>query len=127
VNITKKSIALLSIAIIFSPLALADRGSSAQKSGITFNKMDQTAAFIHGDNLVTDVVAESGLEFSSGTSTPEQRAAGMSAVMVAPNGEMFESVMSKKDAALFEKAIKTLEKAGHSAAIFTNEVFAQMS
>ena len=115
-----KSAIFLSFAIIFSPIAQAAPDDGAKNTGPAFKKMDQEASFIYGDNLVTDVVPDSEMGVSAGAQTPEDKAAGLSAVMVTPNGEMFESKMNPKDAAIFEKAIKALEKAGHSASIFTN-------
>lgn len=116
-----KLVVLLSVALITSSVVQATQGKGPKNGGITFNKVDQKASFIYGENLITDVVPESDAEASSGPQTPQDKAAGMSAVMVTPNGDVYESKMDPKDAAIFEKAIKALEKAGHSASIFTSE------
>lgn len=107
---------LFSAALVFSASLPV-----AQGAGLAFKKMDQEASFIEGNDLVTDVVSDDSVGALAGVPSPEARAAGMSAVMVEPNGAMFESKMTVQDAVIFENAIRALENAGHSAAIFTNE------
>jgi glutamyl endopeptidase len=116
-----KSVALFFIAIIGLSAVEAGPGNGPKGGGIAFKKMDQKASFIEGENLVIDAIPESEAEASAGMLTPEDKAAGLSAVMVTPNGDVYESKMDPKDAAVFEKAIRALEKAGHSASLFNSE------
>jgi glutamyl endopeptidase len=111
----------LSVAIICSTVAQADRGKGPKDGGIAFNKMDEQAYFIYGNDLITDAMPESETNVSARALTLRDKAEGLSAVMVTPNGDMYESTMDPEDAAIFEKAIKALEKAGHSASIFKTD------
>ncbi len=108
------------VAVLITSVAQAEQNSGIANNKLNFVKIDQPASFIYGDNLVTDVLMESDLEAASTERTPEQRAAGLSAVMVTSDGEQFESKIDPGDAAIFEKAINALEQAGYSASIFSN-------
>ncbi len=109
------------VAVLTIPLAqAADQNVGFVDDKLNFAKTDQPASFIYGNDLVTDVLVETDFEASSTEGTFEQRAAGLSAVMVTPDGTQFESKIDPGDAAIFEEAIKTLEQAGYSASIFGN-------
>ena len=118
-----KSVVVLSVAVVCSAVAQADQGKGPKNVGIAFKKMDKQVHFIYGNNLITNTMHESEPNVSAKAPTLQEKADGLSAVMVTPNGDMYESTMAPEDAAIFLKAIKAFEKAGHSASIFqTNSV-----
>jgi glutamyl endopeptidase len=85
----------------------------AEKSA--FKKLRGKATFIHGEDLVTDVMPEIGESAHSAKQTLQEKAAGLSAVMVTSRGNLYESPMDPKDVALFERAIRDLERSGRIA------------
>ncbi|MGH8476638.1 MAG: trypsin-like serine peptidase [Methylococcales bacterium] len=116
-----KSAALLSVALIASSVVHADQVKGPKDGGIAFKKMDQQAYFIYGEDLITDVMPESDANVSARAQTLRDKAEGLSAVMVTPNGNMYESTMKPQDAAIFERAIKALEQAGYFASLFKTD------
>lgn len=83
-------------------------------------KLPGKAVFIHGDNRVTSARPEFGLSFANRPQTAEQRAAGLSAVMVTRDGDQYESRLDPRDVAVFEQAIRDLERSGRDATFFGN-------
>lgn len=77
-----------------------------------FQKTNEKASFIHGDNLVTNAMPDPGPAVTARPQTPQQKAEGMSAVMVTRNGDVYESNVSPEDALLLEEAIRALEILG---------------
>lgn len=92
--------------------ALATYTVQAQDS--QFARVSGKATFIHGEDLVTTEFPETGQ--SAGVETQARKVAGLSAVMVTPNGNQFESKMDSADIAIFEAAIRGLERSGRLAA-----------
>jgi V8-like Glu-specific endopeptidase len=86
---------------------------TAQAAG-QFERVAGKATFIHGEDLVTNALPEVGP--SAGVETQAMKVAGLSAVMVTPNGNQFESKMDPMDIAIFEAAIRGLERSGRLAA-----------
>jgi len=119
-NIAKLTLLTAMVSIAFSPLQAAPTKEESNGPLKTVKK-DQKASFIYGDNLVTDVLLESDLPAVPVKESIKLRAAGLSSVMVTPNGDQFETKMNPKDIEVFENAIRALEKAGHSAALFTDQ------
>ncbi|MEI2455290.1 trypsin-like serine protease [Lysobacter firmicutimachus] len=106
-----KSLVALSLALLVSaPLA-----NTAEAKERPFQKMSAKAKFIHGDNLVRDVLPERGGSIDARLQSPRQKAAGLSAVMVTPNGDQYAASMNPEDVAVFEKAIRDLELLGRNA------------
>lgn len=68
-----------------------------------FEKLEEKAAFIYGEDLVMDVVRDDGTA-ALAVSTLWAKADGLSAVMVLPNGDVYESRMKPEDAAAVEAA-----------------------
>jgi hypothetical protein len=93
VKTISKTVALISLTLIASPVIQAAPGNGINNGKAAFEKMDQSATFIEGDNLVPDVMPEGEVGPTSGVQSLKSKAAGLSAVMVTPNGEMFESKM----------------------------------
>jgi glutamyl endopeptidase len=104
----------LSLAIVLS----SSFAASVEAGDSSFRQLDQKARFIYGHNLVTRAPQERGLS-NARIETLEQRAAGLSAVMVARNGDQFEAKVDPMDVALFEKAIADFEKLGGSPQVFS--------
>lgn len=84
----------------------------------SFKRLPGKAIFLRGDNLVTHALPEIGASRPAALQTPQEKAAGLSAVMVTPNGDLYESRMDPQDVAIFEKAIKDLERLGRNATTF---------
>ena len=84
----------------------------------SFKRLPGKAVFLRGDNLVTHALPEIGASRPAALQTPQEKAAGLSAVMVTPNGDLYESRMDPQDVAIFEKAIKDLERLGRNATTF---------
>ena len=102
-----KSLAALGLVLLISaPMANAEESS--------FVKSAQKARFIHGENLVTGVVPDRGVVGNARHQTPRDRAAGLSAVAVTPNGDVYESGIDPEDVALLEEAIRALEILGRT-------------
>lgn len=103
--------------LLAGPMAHA---AEAGKSAFEFEKQSGKASFIHGDNLVTNAMPEVGVSATAATQTQQQKAAGLSAVMVTSSGDLYESKMDQKDVEIFEKAIRDLEKTGRTATVFSS-------
>lgn len=110
-----KNLSALCLALLIAvPTAHA---AEANKS--SFHKLSQKATFIHGDNRVMGVMPEIGMSANSRLQTQQEKAAGLSAIMVTPNGDLYESKMDPQDIAIFEKAIADLERVGRTATTFS--------
>ncbi|MFZ2752530.1 MAG: trypsin-like serine protease [Lysobacteraceae bacterium] len=109
-----KNLSTLCVALLIAiPTAQA---ADANKS--SFRKLSQKATFIHGDNRVIGAMPETGMSANSRLQTQQEKAAGLSAVMVTPNGDLYESRMDPQDIAIFEKAIADLERVGRTGTTF---------
>jgi glutamyl endopeptidase len=64
---------------------------------------------------------ETGMYENHKGETKKEKALGLSTVMVTPIGSVYESNMDPKDVAIFERAIKDLEKAGRLAKNFETD------
>jgi len=112
----KRLVLWLVVALVAAPMTYSLHAAG----NFSFERVLGRATFIYGDNLVTNVlpeVGEAAHQFES--STPEaqlaRKVAGLSAVMVRPNGAVYESKIDVKDIAIFEAAIKGLEATGRLA------------
>jgi len=85
----------------------SDQGFAEKSS---FKRLRGKVTFIHGDDLVTDVMPEIGVSAHSARQTQREKVAGLSAVMVTASGNQYESTMDPKDVAIFERAIKDVER-----------------
>lgn len=102
------------VLLIAAPVA-----HSAEAGKSSFVKSIGKARFIHGDNLVTNALPEYGLRPTDALQTLQEKAAGLSAVMVTRNGDVYESRMDPQDVAIFEKAIRDMERLGRTPATFS--------
>lgn len=96
-------------------LISAATATAAVAAEPSFKKLNEKARFIRGENLVTNALPERGGSIDARLQTPQQKAAGLSAVMVTPDGDQYESKMDPADVAIFEKAIRDLERLGRTA------------
>lgn len=110
-----KSIGTLCLVLLIA----APVAHSAEAGKSSFVKAIGKARFIHGDNLVTDALPEYGLRSTDALQTPQEKAAGLSAVMVTRNGDVYESRMDPQDVAIFEKAIRDMERLGRTPTTFS--------
>lgn len=110
----KHPLALMTVLLVSAAAAT----TAAAQQG-PFQKLDTKARFIHGENLVTGLLPERGGSIDARLQTPRQKAAGLSAVMVTRNGDVYESRMNPEDVAIFEKAIADLEAVGRTATSFS--------
>lgn len=106
--------ALCLVLLIAAPMA-----HSAEAGKSSFVKKIGKARFIHGDNLVTNALPEYGLRHRDALQTQQEKAAGLSAVMVTRNGDIYESRMDPQDVIIFEKAIRDMERLGRTATYFS--------
>lgn len=106
--------ALCLVLLIAAPMA-----HSAEAGKSSFVKKIGKARFIHGDNLVTNALPEYGLRPRDALQTQQEKAAGLSAVMVTRNGDIYESRMDPQDVIIFEKAIRDMERLGRTATYFS--------
>ena len=86
---------------------------TAQAANSQIEQLPAKAAFIHGDDLVTNVLPETGESLAT-EAQPQRKLAGLSAVMVTRSGNQFESKMDPQDVAIFEAAIRALERTGRT-------------
>lgn len=105
-----KTLAALSLVLLISIPAM----ETAEAKEPSFQKLNAKARFIHGDNLVTRALPEMGVATDARLQSPRQKAAGLSTIMVTPNGDQYESKMHPEDVAIFEQAIKDLEMIGRT-------------
>ncbi|QNH15824.1 hypothetical protein HEP74_00947 [Xanthomonas sp. SS] len=110
-----KNLAVLSLVLLVSAPAV----NTAVAKEATFEKLNKKASFIHGDNLVTNVLPERGASADDRLQSPQQKAAGLSAVMVTRNGDLYESRMDPEDVAIFEQAIMDLQMLGRTSTTFS--------
>ena len=100
--------ASLALTALFAvPMAQAAGGKP-----LSFRKLPDKATFIYGDNLVTRSPVETGTATYAPAETPKQRAEGLSAVMVTPNGNQYEAKVGEEDLAIFEQAIADVQRMG---------------
>ena len=100
---------------VFAQGAQVDASAQGLAEKSAFKKLHGKATFIHGDDLVTDVMPEIGESAHSARQTQQEKAEGLSAVMVTASGNLYESTMDPKDIAIFERAIRDLERSGRIA------------
>lgn len=100
-------------------LIAAPTAHSAEAGKSSFVKAIGKARFIHGDNLVTNALPEYGFRATDALQTQQEKAAGLSAVMVTRNGDVYQSRMDPQDVAIFEKAIRDMERLGRTATYFS--------
>lgn len=100
-NATGKVVLVLSIATVLDVAAASDG---------TFRKVGSNAHFIHGENVVQAPQVPAALDRR--LESPRERAEGLSAVMVTPDGSVYESTMAQQDVALFEAVLRQLEAEG---------------
>ncbi len=105
---TTLTVAALALACLFA----ASHAQAGDGKPLRFSKLPHKATFIYGDNLVTRAPEETGATMFAAMQTPKQRADGLSAVMVTPNGTQYEAKVSEEDLALFERAIADMERLG---------------
>ena len=110
-----KNLLGLCLVLLFGVRAM----NAAEAKEPVFKKSNAKAKFIHGDNLIKGLLPETGAAIDARLQTPQQKAAGLSAVMVTRNGDVYESRMNPEDVAIFEKAIKDLEAVGRTATSFS--------
>jgi V8-like Glu-specific endopeptidase len=108
----KKLLALWVVVLTAAPVTYAAQAS------FSFGRQPGKATFIYGDNLVTNVMPEVDSARFEALKTEDEtgrKAAGLSAVMVTPSGNLYESKMDPNDVAIFESALKNLEAIGRLA------------
>lgn len=98
------------------PLTLAV--NTAIAAGPAFEKLDQQASFIRGENLVMRAPMRLRPVDDSGPQTLQRRAAGLSAIMVIRDGSQYESKMTSGDVLIFEEVIENLKLLGRNASAF---------
>ncbi|ALN91458.1 trypsin family protein [Lysobacter gummosus] len=114
-ELVMKNLLALSLMLLIGVPAM----NAAEAKEPVFKKSNAKAKFIHGDNLIKGLLPETGAAIDARLQTPRQKAAGLSAVMVTRNGDVYESRMNPEDVAIFEKAIKDLEAVGRTATSFS--------
>lgn len=112
-----KNLAALSLVLLIS----APMANTAGAQETAFKRLNEKARFIHGENLVTRALPETGASIDARLLSPRQKAAGLSTVMVTPDGTQYEAKMNPEDVAIFEKAIADLEKVGRTPASFSTQ------
>ncbi|MEP7309822.1 MAG: trypsin-like serine protease [Acidobacteriota bacterium] len=108
----RKLAALWLVVLSMAPITYAAQGS------FSFGRQTGRAAFIYGDNLVTNVIPETDDDRFTALKVEndiQRRVAGLTAVAVTPSGNLFESKMESRDVAIFESALKNLEAIGRLA------------
>lgn len=101
-NATGKVVLMLSIAAVLDVAVASD---------VTFRKVGNNAHFIHGENVVpAQRHVPAGQERKA--LTLAQRAEGMSAVMVTPDGGVHEARMDPQTLLIFEQAVREMERRG---------------
>lgn len=102
----------VSTALCLSFLIAAPMAHAAGTKNPSFVKLDEKANFIIGDNLIRSEKPEIGESTTVEQQSLEERATGLSAIMVTPGGELREEKMNPEDVVAFEKAIAELERIG---------------
>lgn len=102
----------ISTSLCLSLLIASTMAHTAKAENPPFVKLDQRASFIDGDNLIKSERPEIGESATPEQQSLEERAAGLSAIMVSPDGELREQKMNPEDVVAFEEAIAELEKIG---------------
>ena len=101
-NATGKVVLMLSIAAVLD-VAVAGDGM--------FRQVGTNAQFIHGENVVPAQLAPPPGSDRKLVSLRD-RAEGLSAVMVTPDGSVYEARMDQEEVLILEKALRALELAG---------------
>lgn len=86
-------------------------------SQVEFKKTDRVASFIDGDNLVlTQPAGQDTVRWSPPLESLsyEERAKNLQAVMVDPEGNVYEGGMSAEDLEIFDRGVKMLKAGGIS-------------
>lgn len=96
------------VVLMLSMVAVLD---AAVASDAMFKQVGSGARFIHGDNVVP-ARQQPGPEQQRKLPSPRERAQGLSAVMVTPDGRVYASALDARDVAVFEQALRELEQLG---------------
>ncbi|WP_058836294.1 trypsin-like serine peptidase [Luteimonas abyssi] len=107
----------ISTAVGLAVLCSATVLGTATAAENSFQKTGEKARFIHGDNVVTGVMPDPGTVTDVRLQTPQEKAAGLSAVMVSRDGDVYTSEIDPEDVALFEEAVRALEALGRTPAM----------
>lgn len=102
----------VSTALCLSFLIAAPTAHTADTKNSSFTKLNERASFINGDNLIKSEIPEVGGSTTIEEQTLQERASGLSAIMVTPDGALYEEKMNPEDVVAFEKAIAELERIG---------------
>ena len=102
----------ISTSLCLSLLIASPMAHTAKAENSPFVKLNQKASFIDGDNLIKSERPEIGESATPEQQSLEERAAGLSAIMVTPDGELSEQKMNPEDVVAFEEAIAELERIG---------------
>ncbi len=117
----------ISTSLCLSLLIAAPMAHTAKADNSSFVKLNQKASFISGDNLIKSERPETGESATPEQQSLEERAAGLSAIMVTPDGELREEKMNPEDVVAFEEAIAELEKIGGMKDIATTSPVAKFN
>jgi V8-like Glu-specific endopeptidase len=109
-EIVMKTVRVLSVVALIAPLMTY----TTHAQDFSFKRVSGKATFIHGDDLVTNVLPETG-ESAATESNFQRKVAGLSAVMVTARGDQYESKMDARDIAIVEAAVRGLELSGRMA------------
>jgi glutamyl endopeptidase len=98
--------------LFLSMLIAAPMAQAADTSMQPFKKLPNKAVFIHGDNLITGARLQMGRTMPDALQTVEEKAAGLSTIMLTRNGDQYVSRMDPRDVAIFEKAVQQMQQLG---------------
>lgn len=112
ISLKKELVMKRTSALCLSLLIVAPTAHTAEPKNSPFVKLNEQAKFIDGENILTSEMPEIGVSATTEEQTLQERAAGLSALMVTPNGELYESKIDPEDVAIFESAILELERIG---------------
>ncbi len=99
-------------ALCVSLLMASPMAHAAETKPSSFTILNQRASFISGENLIKSERPEIGESTTIEQQSLEERAAGLSAIMVTPDGGLSEEKMNPEDVVAFEKAVAELESIG---------------
>lgn len=102
----------VSSALCLSLLIAAPIGNAAEKGSGYVVRLEEKASFIYGDDLIRSERPEIGESATIDQQTLEERAAGLSTILVTPDGQQFENSINPEDVVAFEKALDELERIG---------------
>lgn len=112
ISSTKERVMKISTALCLSFAIAAPVAHTAEPQNSPFVKLNEKAVFIDGDNLIRSEKPEIGESTTTDRQTLQERATGLSALMVTPGGELYEQKMQPEDVVAFEKAVEELERIG---------------